>query len=282
MTTIISWISYDQKRQSSIYIASDSRLSWSNQGTWDSGRKVYCSNKYPDILGYCGDVLFCSQVISQVMTYIDSCEVFEVESSARQRFQLIFELINRSFGDYPTQYALDSFDIVYATRVERYSFAAFQIKWNKSTGWQFQDLEIPDRTGLVLVSGSGATKYLKRYSEEFSKSDIAGYSRSYYSCLHHHVISGNDTLTGGPIQLAGIFNTKAAIHHGVIMEGARYIYGMKVDESQNMNCVRWVNEHFENCDGRALVRYESAQRQPLPKNVGKPLGKDSQRKPLPR
>ncbi|MFC2974552.1 hypothetical protein ACFOJE_20360 [Azotobacter bryophylli] len=282
MTTLISWITYDQNKQSSLYIASDSRLSWSSQVTWDSGRKVYCSSKYPDILGYCGDVTFCSQITSQVMTYIDSCEVFEVEPSPHQRFQLIYNLIKRSFGAYPTKCALDEFSIIYATRIKKYSFAAFEIKWSKAKGWESNELKIPNQTGIITASGSGGGIYKNRYRNNFERSDISGYSRSYYSCLYHHVISGDDPLTGGPIQLAGIFNTKAAIHHGVLMGGARYIYGMEVDETQNMNCVRWINENFENCDGQALVRHANAQRQPLPKNIGKPLGKDSRRKPLPR
>ncbi len=282
MTTLISWITYDQNKQASIYVASDSRLSWTKEETWDSGRKVYCSDKYPDIVGYCGDVLFCSQVISQVMTYIDSCDVFQGLGCPYQRFQLICNLIERSFGEYPKKYALDIFKIIYVTRIKKYRFAAFLISWNKINGWNFEELTIPEDTGIVLVAGSGAKEYSDRYIQEYSISDIGGYSRSFYTCLHHHVTSGNDPLTGGPIQLAGVFNVKPAKHHGVVMRGKRYVYGMEVDETEKINSVRWVNENFENCDGNALARFGTAQRQPLPRNVGKSLGNASRRKPLPR
>lgn len=282
MTTLISWITYAQDKQASIYVASDSRLSWSKNDAWDFGRKVYCSEKYPDILGYCGDVLFCSQVTSQIMTYVDSCEVFENEKCPHQRFDLISSLIKRSFGDYPTKYALDNFKIIYVTRKEKYSFCAFLISWNKKSSWTFEELPIPGTTGLVLTSGSGAREYLSKYRKDFLTSDIGKYSRSYYSCLHLHVTEGKDPLTGGSIQLGGLFNNSSAVHHGVLMDGARYFYGMEVDETQNINRVRWVNENFENCDGKASSRYETAQRQPLPTQPSKPLGKDSHRKPLPR
>ncbi len=282
MTTLISWITYDQNKQASIYVASDSRLSWTKHETWDSGRKVYCSDKYPDILGYCGDVLFCSQVISQVMTYIDSCEVFEDLNCPHKRFQLICNLIERSFGEYPAKYAFDSFKIIYVTRIEKYCFAAFLITWNKRNGWNFEELAIPDSTETVLVAGSGAQEYNDRYSQEYSSSDIGGYSRSFYSCLYRHVTSGNDPLTGGAIQLAGVFNAKPAKHHGVVMKEKRYVYGMEVDDTEKINSVRWVNENFENCDGNDLKRFETAQRQPLPRNISKSLGNASHRKPLPR
>lgn len=275
MTTLVSWVTYDQNKQASIYVASDSRFSWSAHDFWDSGRKIYCSSKYPDILGYCGDVLFCSQVISQVMTYVDSCEAFELEESSSQRFNLICALVVRSFGEYPKKYIPNDFEIIYVTRSSRYCFSAYSIFWSGKAGWVFDELNIPTGTGLVLSAGSGAKKYRDRYTKEFERSDIGGFSRAYYSCLYRHVSSGDDPRSGGPLQIAGVFNNDTAMHHGVVMNGRRYVYGMEIDETQNINCVRWVNERFENCDGQAMKRYEYAQPQPLPRSLDKPLGKGS-------
>lgn len=122
MTTLISWITYDQRGPASLYIASDSRFSWGNSTYWDSGRKVYFSNKYPDIFGFCGDVIFCSQIMSQITSYIDSCDVFEHTTSSDSRFDLIYKLVKRSFGDYPIKLALNNFQILYATRKKNVAF----------------------------------------------------------------------------------------------------------------------------------------------------------------
>lgn len=282
MTTLISWISYDQNKQASLYVASDSRLSWGNKANWDSGRKIYCSSKHPEIIGYCGDVVFCSQIISQIITYIDSCDVFEKQSYSESRFSLINNLVQRSFGDYPKQFSLDNFEIIYATREEKYNFHAYLISWNKKYGWGWEKLNIPDKTGLIIASGSGGSLFRKKYAADFLRSDIGGFSRSFYTCLCGHIHSQADLLTGGTPQMAGLFNKDPAKHHGILINNRRYIYGMEVDENQNINNVRWVNEKFENCDGNAQIRLSSAQPQPFPKNIGKPLGKDTRRIPLPR
>lgn len=56
MTSLVVWTGVDSRAPASIYLASDSRLSWDNGDTWDFGRKVFASHRYPDILGYYGEV----------------------------------------------------------------------------------------------------------------------------------------------------------------------------------------------------------------------------------
>ena len=57
MTTLISWVGIDQRRPTSLYLASDSRISWGSQHhRWDVGRKLFSCKVSADIFGYCGDV----------------------------------------------------------------------------------------------------------------------------------------------------------------------------------------------------------------------------------
>jgi hypothetical protein len=58
MTTIVTWAAVDTHGVSSIYIASDSRISWGATTVWDSGRKTFASQDCPFVFGYWGDVLF--------------------------------------------------------------------------------------------------------------------------------------------------------------------------------------------------------------------------------
>lgn len=270
MTTLISWISYDQRSPASIYIASDSRFNWDGKAFWDSGRKIYFSNKYPDILGFCGDVLFCSQLLSQIISYIDSCDIFEESGSSDSRSELVYSLIKRSFGSYPASFALETFQILYVTRQAKKEFHVYVIEWVKDRvgedKWKKIKIKIPDKTGIIQSLGSGGDKYIQHYGIFYGSSDVYGLSRSYYFALNSHIESGEDSKTGGPIQLAGLFNEGSAKIHGVIKNEKRYLYGMEIDPHQKLNLVRWVNDRFENCDGFDTKRQFDAQIQPLPKN----------------
>lgn len=286
MTTLISWITYDQRGPASLYIASDSRFSWGGSAYWDSGRKIYFSSKYPDILGFCGDVIFCSQVMSQIISYIDACDVFEHANISDSRFELIYELVKRNFGDYPTKFALNNFQILYATRENKRCFHVYLIEWiQKETAdkmWKKRKITLPTKTGIIESLGSGGELYRKHYIEKYKGSEIGEFSRSYYTALSSHIESGLDPLTGGPIQLAGLFNVDSAKVHGVIKNNKRYVYGMEVDAREKINNIRWVNDQFENCDGNDTQRFASAQIQPLPRNINNPQGKGTKKIHLPR
>src|SRR2546425_10390322 len=96
MTLIISWIGVDDKKEgkstSSIYIASDSRYSWGSAGIYDYGIKVFGSTRYPEIFGFCGDVLFPSLVLGQMIPQIDAGIIIDDKDSGETK--------NRKFVDY--------------------------------------------------------------------------------------------------------------------------------------------------------------------------------------
>ena len=69
MTTLVSWIAYDQRGPSAAYIATDSRISWGVSDVWDGARKCFASREYRDLFGYVGDVLLPSLVLGQ---FVDS------------------------------------------------------------------------------------------------------------------------------------------------------------------------------------------------------------------
>ena len=59
--------SKDSRKISSFYIASDSRFSWTKNVKFDYGRKVFALTNSPDILGYCGDVLYLTTILNQIL-----------------------------------------------------------------------------------------------------------------------------------------------------------------------------------------------------------------------
>lgn len=272
MTTLICWIAHDQEKPSSVYLASDSRLSWSDTEYWDKGRKIFFSNKYPDILGYCGDVLFCSQVISQIMSYVDECNIFDGIHNAKDKIEIIKNVIFDALLDYPINYSNGIFEINYVTRENKYDFKIYVLKWDKRTGWE--DSEIPiqryidKRESLLLMKGTGGIKYRSFYNDHYKDSDLGGYSRSYFMCLDDFLEKNEDVRSGGVIQIAALYNSKTAQAYGVIKNNKRYIYGLEVERVNRNNNLRWVNEKFENCDITTMQRQEKAQLQPKI-NLGK-------------
>src|SRR5680860_817318 len=81
MTLIISWVGVDDnkegKKPASLYIASDSRYSWGNSAKYDYGIKVFGSSRFPEIFGFCGDVLIPSIILGQLLPQIDLIIIFK-------------------------------------------------------------------------------------------------------------------------------------------------------------------------------------------------------------
>lgn len=250
-----------------MYLASDSRLSWGNKGYWDLGRKIFPSEKYGDILGYCGEALFCSQQLSQIVTFIDSCSSFEEKTNPKERSEMIFGLIRDSFGPYPKSFCLPSFSIFYLTRRQKYDFCAFNIKWSLDNGWAMDELPVGNSSSLIAVDGSGSAGYKSLHKAEVETSDFGRHSRGYFYALHRYISGDIDPATGGPPQISCIYNVGAAIKLGTIYKEERYIYGLHIPEGKNLNNVRWVNETLENCDGILLERLDTAQPQPIPSKL---------------
>ncbi|MBY7822145.1 hypothetical protein [Vibrio furnissii] len=264
MTTLVAWVACDGSKQASVYLASDSRLSWEDKGHWDLGRKIFPSEKYPDILGYCGEALFCSQQLSQIITYIDSCRTFEGCKDPDTRSQMIYDLIKRSFGPYPKAFSLPNFSVVYLTRREKFSFCAYVIRWSLKNSWSIENLSVGNQSSLIIADGSGAGEYKVLHSSEVAISDFGTNSRSYFYALNRFIKRGIDAATGGSPQVACLYNVGAAQKVGVVFNRERYIYGLNIPASEYVNDVRWVNETLENCSGIEMQRLLSAQPQPIP------------------
>lgn len=93
MTMLVSWIGVDTHGPSSVYIAADSRISWTQEHKFDFGKKVFASKKYPEIFGYAGDVLFPSIVLEQIIELIDAGVLLSKEMTCDAKNKIIFEKI---------------------------------------------------------------------------------------------------------------------------------------------------------------------------------------------
>ena len=279
MTSFIGWIGVDSRGPASIYLASDSRISWGSPTVWDSARKLFASVRYPELLGYIGDVLFPSQILGQIVDLIDSDVLFGIDDSHEEKWQRFSTQINDSFASYPREKGR-SFTVVYATRQGSGVSSVFHlatISWDPSAGWSQQWVVLPTTSGLITALGSGAESVEKWYSR-WSRTGQAGTSRSVFSAFCDSLFSREDPYTGGPPQLVGIYRIGAARTFGVIYTGQANVLGLPARALGTLQSIEWRNSLFERCDGTTGQRLQSAQRQPAPSGLGREASRDA-RKP---
>jgi hypothetical protein len=268
MTSLIGWVAVDSRGPTSIYLASDSRISWKPNGTWDYGRKVFASRNYPELLGYCGDVLFPTQVLGQVIDLIDGNLCISKDHTAEQKKDIIFKILKDSFRGYPINTA-QAFSIVYCTRENEQMQSFFHLAtlcWG-SAGWSEEKLSIPAKSGIIQTLGSGS-QFVKKWYQRWSNTKEKRTSRSVFSAFCDSIESGDDKYTGGAPQLVSIYRRGSAENVGIIYKEKRYLLGLPVECSEMCSAVDWRNGIFERCDWKTMKRMEKAQKHRRPKGLG--------------
>lgn len=268
MTSLIAWIGIDSRGQTSAYLASDSRLSWGNSANWDTGGKLYASYNFPIIFGYCGDVTFPSQILPHTIEQIDSNLLFDQEDTIDNKISKIFHNIQNNFQNYPEKFN-KGFEILCFLREHcgmKTKFHLFKIVWSKLSEWKVATIPLPNQSGLVDYSGSGA-KSIFHWYRKWQNTEIVGTSRSVFSAFCDSIKSGEDPFTGGAPQLVGLYRSGAGRRFGVIYENKRFINGKLINQNDNINTVEWRNCLFERCDGHSMKIFNNAQRQPRPSRL---------------
>jgi hypothetical protein len=278
MTSLISWVGIDQRGQTSIYIASDSRISWGNAGNikWDQGRKVFASRETPEIFGFCGDVLFPSIFLSQLTGMLKGDEVHSI-ANAEERAKAIMEYAKSSREGFPQQLGGDSFKILYCCREGenmKAFFHVFVIEYSHATSsWSIQPIELPSKSGLVFVGGSGQTA-VNTWQDYWKNTSQGGTSRAIFSAFCDSLDSGEDPNTGGAPQLVGIKRSFGASHYGIVWQGNRYELGLRLppESFAYLQGVEWMNSLFERCDALTMKPLPYAKRHHKPSGLGNEIG----------
>jgi hypothetical protein len=266
MTSLICWTGVDSRKTSSIYMASDSRIS-NGIKQWDFGRKLFASQLYPEIFGYCGDVLFPTQVLSQIVGMIDENILFDKDDSPSVKTEKVIDSLKRSLETYPFEI---KFDILYGTRYLSEMVSEFQVSklsyFNRSL--VAETLQFPrDKSSLVISLGTGKTS-IKKHVSKWEKSDAGSTSRTYFSAFCESLNSGEDQNSGGAPQLVGIYRIATGKTFGIIHDKKRYLNGHVLPDNIMTNSISWHNNLLEVCDGDSLKLNLKAKPQPRPGNVG--------------
>lgn len=258
MTTLVSWITYSTTGEKSelpraIYIASDSRITWGSDSLrWDSGRKVFSSSIEPHMFAYCGDVVFPSLVLAQLVTAIDNNVLFESGSTAEQKHETVYEVIKSSYGK-GHNHPLTDFSIIHVYRTAIWpstEFKFWHIKYTaKNRKWESNEVTLPLETGLIVSLGSGSSS-AKNHEYNWAKSDVGGTSRSYFSAFCDSISSEDDKLSGGAPQLCAIYPNLAPQNLGVIIDKRYFLYGMELEFTEQLQNIDWKDELFRDVDAK--------------------------------
>lgn len=268
MTLLVSWIGIDTHGPSSVYIAADSRLSWGRATLYDYGRKVFACRNSPDIFGYCGDVLFPSMVLGQIIEMAEMGLLFGPNASAIERSEAVLQKLTSQFAAYPAEVsgmAANSLEILHAGRCFNGTFSCSLICWARSTGWTREEMQMPPHSDVLFERGSVAADFKKRFNN-YKLGPNGRTSRSVFHCFCDSLAHGSVPSVGGAPQLAGLIRKPGSngIVFGIIADNKRYLLGTQIDEMSNFDRIEWRNELFEVCDGKTGDRRIGAQPQPNP------------------
>lgn len=268
MTLVVTWLGVDTHGPSSAYIASDSRITWGKLGNFDYARKVFALKNSPDILGYCGEVLFPSIVLSQLVEMADCGLLFKDNYTCKEKFEIIKETLIQSFLKYPNEVSAitnDTLQIIYVSREQgdNKKFFCHLIEWKRGKGWSGKEISLPDKSDILLVIGSGKIEFNENY-RRYQLEGNQHTSRNVFHCFCDTLFNIKDNYCGGAPQLVGIYRKPDSVakKFGIIKDRKRYLFGAQIDKLINFDKIEWRNDLFELCDGNTMQKIVNAQSQP--------------------
>ena len=266
MTTLLAWAGADQRGPASLYLASDSRITWgSASASWDRGRKLFAAQTQPHLFGYCGDAFFPTQILSQIADMIDGELICRSGQELNVCLKSIVDILEKSLDGYPIS-QLQDFSILHAMRVGnglKCHFYLHEIRFAKKKIEAVRPIAMPQCSEVLTVTGSGAACF-RTSMFAWSQSDVQKTSRAVFSAFCDALRDSGDSLSAPPPQLIGLYRIGAGRALGVIWDGKRYFNGIEVSGNANYKSVQWHNDLFEIANPVTMKREVHAQPQPRP------------------
>ena len=266
MSTLVCWAGVDTHGASSLYIATDSRISFGSTAlspTWDSGQKAYASAGAPLILGCVGDGFYPAHITPRLLTYGEA--LFESGIDPEASIEKLRLFAKAALRGAPTL-SPEGFRIVLGMRFDVNNFQICVLVASRSDV-RVEKYPIPQKSGIVYAAGTGANfvrDRLVRWQETRASDTSRGVYSAFCDALLYdsHVsvtptsASKKDPFSEGPPQLVGLYRKWNGRNFGTIWRNAGYFAGVRVDPLPvHLEC---RNELFERCDPSTLRRLEKA------------------------
>ena len=263
MTSLIGWLAVDNRQPSSMYLASDSRISWgSGSAIWDSGRKLFASRATADIFGFYGEVLFPTQVLSSFIDLLDAGALFNSDTLASDRHNCFCETVRTAYERRQNAPEQD-FTLFHGARdgeSMRGNFYLWSFGYSKEERvWKHHTHSLPtDRSRIIFAKGTGSDSVMN-HQDAWQKSDAKGTSRAIFSAFCDSLAAGEDSRSGGAPQLVGLYRKWFGLNFGVFAGGKPYLHGLVASKHQHRSVFRWRNELFEIVDPESGTLASNAQ-----------------------
>jgi len=268
MTTTIAWTSYQNGKPSALSFASDSRLSWPQNGvSWDFGRKLFWCKNSPDIFGFAGDVVSQSTVISQI------CEIFDYSIAAHtgldgvERHKVFVRLLKSAVGELKGL-KIEGINVLHGMRDDGNSQTRFRLwrtqKCANTKDWADNELTFkidglenkPDDPGQFFGAGSGAIKHRTRW--KIRSQEAGETSRSIFRALVDVIDGEDDPMTGGVPQIVTLKTTGKAKPVGVYIDNERAVCGLRLGADGQGGDIEWRDEDFNYLSPAKLAHKSNA------------------------
>jgi hypothetical protein len=268
MSLVIGWIGFD-KKPSSLYFAADSRISWPDKSKWDNAQKVFALPITDEIFGYCGDVLFPTQILSQITQLAQTGALFAPKEHPEDRVKTYLKLLEKAIESYPQDKFAEPFHVLYAVAYEGQLFCYKISSQARSSQFILTPLPIPHDCSAVIgepLGSSGAIKYLKSLFTRGKGAWTGKELKSYeiFQAFHMTLTDSGDAAIGGAPQAVSLYDNGEAKLYGVFYKENKYILGMNGNYLMIPNEISWRNESFEICDAQTGKRKQDAQVQKPP------------------
>ncbi len=266
MTLLVTWTGIDTHGPASVYIATDSRLTWGAEGVFDHAVKTYIMHNFPAIFGYCGDALACQMIIAQTCALISS--VIDPESATLSDVAKLFaRSMARSYGEYPRRFSTGSFTVVVCGKKAlgaSGNFECYRIDSNFEDT-SMSEIDFPSESGPLVVEGSGAIEFQRVYAQHcVQENPNRSTSRDVFHSFMQAIQSGAEATVGPVAQIVSVIRKPdtGGFHCGIVSGGRRYINGQLIDADLLQDDAVWFNENFEITDPATKRRMKNAKTQP--------------------
>lgn len=278
MTLIIAWAAAQHTRKkditSALYIASDSRISWGEK--YDYGKKLFVCKNNPDIFGYCGDVLFPLQILSQIVDGINEGIIYNNNDalSNEKKAKIIKHILNTTIKDYPKDYGINKngLTIIHGTKDMDKRMSLYKYEWNRKNGlWYYETIKQTSTFSQKLFCGGTGKNEFERNFEQLIK-DKGGEekvnSSDIFHCFCQTLIGVKDKSCGGAPQLATLKIGKNGNGQmlGVVYDNNLYFGGLplkpnafltkSMEEKARINTFSWYNENLKKCNPKTKLLLE--------------------------
>jgi hypothetical protein len=262
MTSIACWPRVDPRGVTSLYIASDSRVTWADGRSEDGHQKTFISPTSDDIFAFCGSVIHPERLLRQVET-----EGLSATKPAHHRHQELLLRLDATLKQDPGG-SHEAFTLLHGSKESLNMAATFhlwRVEWSLATHVVDISEPLPAHSVLAVSDGSGGASVRQHHYRWFT-GESGGTSRAVFSAFCDSMENSEDPFTGGAPQLVGLARSLPAQHIGVIFRNGRYLRGRPCDLRDSDDLPEfWRNELFERCDPTTMRALAGAQRHARPR-----------------